>query len=160
MVKAKKNISRNQIQHFVYALITVFITVHAFVFYSLYVIEGDSLMQVTGTTSVWRAIDCQGGVYMFGDYLPVWLMIIIEIAFAFVLAVTMGSPLAFRLAISCKKIYSFCPKECICSIKPFYRPLLFIDSQVEASEDGLGAEVEHSIHLARHRESALLAASQ
>ncbi len=98
MVKAKKNISQNQIQHLVYALITVFITVHAFVFYSLYVIEGDSLMQATGTTSVWRALDCQGGVYMFGDYLPVWLMIIIEIAFAFVLAVTMGSPLAFRLA--------------------------------------------------------------
>lgn len=64
---------------------------------SLYVIEGDSLMQATGTTSVWRALDCQGGVYMFGDYLPVWLMIIIEMAFAFVLAVTMGSPLAFRL---------------------------------------------------------------
>ena len=98
MVKAKKNISQNQIQHLVYALITVFITVHAFVFYSLYVIEGDSLMLATGTTSVWRALDCRGGVYMFGDYLPVWLMIIIEIAFAFVLAVTMGSPLAFRLA--------------------------------------------------------------
>lgn len=97
MVKAKKNISQNQIQHLVYALITVFITVHAFVFYSLYVIEGDSLMLATGTTSVWRALDSQGGVYMFGDYLPVWLMIIIEIAFAFVLAVTMGSPLAFRL---------------------------------------------------------------
>ena len=94
MVKAKKYVSRNQIQHLVYALITVFITVHAFVLYSLYVIEGDGLMQATGTTSVWRALDCQGGVYMFGDYLPVWLMIIIETAFAFVLAVTMGSPLA------------------------------------------------------------------
>ena len=33
MVKAKKYVSRNQIQHLVYALITVFITVHAFVFY-------------------------------------------------------------------------------------------------------------------------------
>ena len=67
MVKSKKYISRNQIQHLVYALITVFITVHAFVLYSLYVIEGDGLMQATGTTSVWRALDCQGGVYMFGD---------------------------------------------------------------------------------------------
>ena len=90
--------SRNRTQHLVYALITVFITVHLFVFYSLYVIEGDSLMQATGTTSVWHAIDSQGGVYMLGSYLPIWLMILIEIVCAFVLAVTMGSPLAFRLA--------------------------------------------------------------
>lgn len=90
--------SNNRIQHLVYALITVFITVHLFVFYSLYVIEGESLMQATGTTSVWHAIDSQGGVYMLGSYLPIWLMILIEIVCAFVLAVTMGSPLAFRLA--------------------------------------------------------------
>ena len=93
-----KVISRNQIQHIVYALITVFITVHAFVFYSLYVIEGDDIMRAAGTTSVWQALKIQGGVYMFGSYLPVWLMIIIEMVCAFVLAVTMGSPLAFRLA--------------------------------------------------------------
>ena len=90
--------SRNRIQHLVYALITVFITVHLFVLYSLYVIEGDNLMQATGTTSVWHAIDSQDGVYMFGCYLPVWLMILIETVCAFVLAVAMGSPLAFRLA--------------------------------------------------------------
>lgn len=90
--------SRNRTQHLVYALITVFITVHLFVFYSLYVIEGDSLMQTTGTTSVLQALNSQGGVYMFGSYLPVWLMIVIEMVCAFVLAVAMGSPLAFRLA--------------------------------------------------------------
>ena len=90
--------SQNQIQHLVYAFITVIITVHAFVFYSLYVVEGDDIMRATGTTSVLQAINSQGGVYMFGSYLPVWLMIIIEMACAFVLAVTMGSPLAFRLA--------------------------------------------------------------
>ncbi len=90
--------SRNRTQHLVYALITVFITVHLFVFYSLYVVEGDSLMQVTGTASVLQALDSQGGVYMFGSYLPIWLMILIEMFFAFVLAVAMGSPLAFRLA--------------------------------------------------------------
>jgi len=90
--------SKNRTQHLVYALITVFITVHLFVFYSLYVIEGDSLMQATGTTSVLQALDSQGGVYMFGSYLPIWLMILIEMIFAFVLAVAMGSPLAFRLA--------------------------------------------------------------
>ncbi len=90
--------SKNRTQHLVYALVTVFITVHLFVFYSLYVIEGDSLMQATGTTSVLQALDSQGGVYMFSTYMPIWLMIIIETVCAFVLAVAMGSPLAFRLA--------------------------------------------------------------
>lgn len=90
--------SRNRTQHLVYALITVFITVHLFVFYSLYVIEGDSLMHTTGTTSVLQAINSQGGIYMLGSYLPIWLMIVIETVCAFVLAVAMGSPLAFRLA--------------------------------------------------------------
>ena len=89
---------KNRTQHLVYAFITVFITVHLFVFYSLYVIEGDSLMQATRTTSVLQALDSQGGVYMFGTYMPIWLMIIIETVCAFVLAVAMGSPLAFRLA--------------------------------------------------------------
>jgi hypothetical protein len=90
--------SHNQIQHLVYALITVAITVPAFVFYSLYVIEGDTLIQTTGTTSVLQAIDRQGGVYMFGSYLPLWLVVAVELVCAYVLAVGMGSPLAFRLA--------------------------------------------------------------
>ena len=90
--------SQNQIQHLVYALITVVITVHAFVFYSLYVVEGDVLMRSTGTTSVLQAIGSQGGVYMFGSYLPIWLVIVVETICAFVLAVGMGSPLAFKLA--------------------------------------------------------------
>ena len=90
--------SKNRTQHLVYALITVFITVHLFVFYSLYVVEGDSLMQATGMASVLQALDSQGGVYMFGGYLPIWLMVVIETVCAFVLAVAMGSPLAFRLA--------------------------------------------------------------
>lgn len=90
--------SQNQFQHLVYALITVVITVHAFVFYSLYVVEGDALMQATGTSSVLQAINSQGGVYMFGTHVPIWLVIVIETVCAFVLAVAMGSPLAFRLA--------------------------------------------------------------
>ena len=90
--------SQNQIQHLVYALITVVITVHAFVFYSLYVVEGDVLMRSTGTTSVLQAIGSQGGVYKFGSHLPIWLVIVVETVCAFVLAVGMGSPLAFRLA--------------------------------------------------------------
>lgn len=90
--------SQNQIQHLVYALITVVITVHAFVFYSLYVVEGDVLMRSTGTTSVLQAIGSQGGVYIFGSHLPIWLVIVVETVCAFVLAVGMGSPLAFKLA--------------------------------------------------------------
>ena len=90
--------SQNQIQHLVYALITVVITVHAFVFYSLYVVEGDVLMRSTGTTSVLQAIGSQGGVYKFGSHLPIWLVIVVETVCAFVLAVGMGSPLAFKLA--------------------------------------------------------------
>jgi hypothetical protein len=90
--------SQNQIQHLVYALITVAITVPAFVFYSLYVIEGDTLMKATGATSVLQAIDRQGGVYMFGSHLPLWLVVTVELVCAYVLAVFMGSPLAFRLA--------------------------------------------------------------
>lgn len=90
--------SQNQIQHLVYALITVGITVPAFVFYSLYVVEGDALMQSTGTASVLQALDRQGGVCMFGGYQPLWLVIVVELACAYVLAVFMGSPLAFRLA--------------------------------------------------------------
>ena len=90
--------SQYQIQHLVYALITVVITVHAFVFYSLYVVEGDALMRSTGTTSVLQAIGSQGGVYMFGNYLPIWLLVVVETVCAFVLAVGMGSPLAFKLA--------------------------------------------------------------
>ena len=90
--------SQNLLQHLVYALITVVITVHAFVFYSLYVVEGDALMQATSTLSVLQAIDSQGGVYMFSTHLPIWLMIVVETVCAFVLAVLVGSPLAFRLA--------------------------------------------------------------
>lgn len=90
--------SQNLLQHLVYALITVVITVHAFVFYSLYVVEGDALMQATGTLSVLQAIDSQGGVYMFSTHLPIWLVIVVETVCAFVLAVLVGSPLAFRLA--------------------------------------------------------------
>lgn len=90
--------SQNKFQHLVYAFITVVITVHAFVFYSLYVVEGDALMHATGTSSVLQAINSKGGVYMFGTHVPIWLVIVIETVCAFVLAVAMGSPLAFRLA--------------------------------------------------------------
>lgn len=57
---------RNQFQRMVFAFITVVITVHAFVFYNLYVVNGNVLMEITGERSVLDAINAQGGVYIFG----------------------------------------------------------------------------------------------
>ncbi|MCD8048557.1 MAG: hypothetical protein LUG52_02970 [Clostridia bacterium] len=89
---------RNQFQRMMFALITVIITVHAYVFYSLYVVNGSTFMALTGETSVIRAINAQGGVYMFGRMLPIWAIILIEFCFAYALECVMGSPCSFKLA--------------------------------------------------------------
>ncbi|MCD8329261.1 MAG: hypothetical protein LUC27_01005 [Lachnospiraceae bacterium] len=90
----------------IFALITVVITVHAYVFYSLYVINGATLMEVNNADSVLHAIQAQGGVYMFGRMLPIWAVILVEFCFAYGLECLMGSPLSFKLA--CK---NFDPQE-------------------------------------------------
>lgn len=84
----------NQFQRMVFAFLTVLVTVHAYVFYSLYVVNGQALMQVTGADSVIQAINQNGGVYMFGRTLPVWAVILIEFLFAYGLVCVMGSKLA------------------------------------------------------------------
>ena len=89
---------RNQFQRTVFAFLTVVVTVHAYVFYSLYVINGSTLMNITGESSVLNAINAQGGVYMFGRMLPIWAVILIEFCFAFTLENIMGSPCSFKLA--------------------------------------------------------------
>lgn len=89
---------RNQFQRMVFAFLTVVVTVHAYVFYSLYVINGSTLMNVTGESSVLNAINAQGGIYMFGRMLPIWAVILIEFCFAFTLECIMGSPCSFKLA--------------------------------------------------------------
>ena len=89
---------RNQFQRMFFAFVTVLITVHAYVFYSLYVVNGSVLMQVTGEGSVLAAIRAQGGVYMFGRMLPIWAIILIEFCFAYALENLLGSPLSFKLA--------------------------------------------------------------
>ncbi|MCC8074011.1 MAG: hypothetical protein LIO62_07800 [Clostridiales bacterium] len=89
---------RNQFQRMVFAFLTVLITVHAYVFFSLYVVNGETLMEVTGESSVLRAINAQGGVYMFGKMLPIWAVILIEFCFAYFLECVMGSPCSFKLA--------------------------------------------------------------
>lgn len=92
---------RNQFQRMVFAFLTVLITVHAYVFYSLYVVNGSLLMNITGESSVLNAIRAQGGVYMFGRMCPIWAVVIVEFCFAYVLEVLVGSPASFRLA--CRK---------------------------------------------------------
>lgn len=89
---------RNQFQRMIFALITVVITVHAYVFYSLYVVNGETLMALTGESSVLSAIRAQDGVLMFGHFLPIWAVILIEFVLAYTLETVMGSPCSFRLA--------------------------------------------------------------
>lgn len=89
---------RNQFQRMIFALITVVITVHAYVFYSLYVVNGETLMALTGEGSVLSAIRAQGDVLMFGHFLPIWAVILIEFVLAYTLETVMGSPCSFRLA--------------------------------------------------------------
>ena len=49
----------------IFALITVVITVHAYVFYSLYVIHGNMFMEIAGESHVLAAIRKIGGVPVF-----------------------------------------------------------------------------------------------
>lgn len=97
---------RTQFQRTVFALFSVIITVHAYVFYSLYVVNGAAFLAQTAaqgvrTTSVLEAIRFLGGVPMFGTAMPIWAVILIEFCCAFILECAVGSPLSFRLA--CRK---------------------------------------------------------
>ncbi len=89
---------RNQFERMMFALMTVIITVHAYVFYSLYVVNGSALMEVTGASGVLEAINKQGGVYMFGRFLPIWAVVLVEFVFAYGLECLVGSPCSFKLA--------------------------------------------------------------
>ena len=89
---------RNRFQRMIFALLTVIITVHGYVFYSLYVVNGSVLMSVTGAPSVIAAINAQGGVYMLGRFVPVWGVVLTEFCLAYLLENVLGSPLSFKLA--------------------------------------------------------------
>lgn len=97
---------KNQFQRMVFAFLTVLVTVHAYIFYSLYVVNGSTLMSATGEASVIQAINAQGGVYMFGRFLPIWAVVLVEFCLAYLLEILMGSPCSFRLAA---KVFD--PKE-------------------------------------------------
>jgi hypothetical protein len=97
-VQKEEIMPQNRFQKMIFALLTVIITVHAYVFYSLYVVNGNTLMTVTGESSVLAAIRAQGGVYMFGKMLPIWAVILIEFCCAYCLEIFIGSPNSFKLA--------------------------------------------------------------
>ena len=84
----------------IFAFLTVIITVHGYVFYSLYVVNGNTLMTVNQADSVLHAIAAQGGVYMFGRMCPIWEVILIEFCCAYSLECLLGSPFSFKMACS------------------------------------------------------------
>lgn len=89
---------RNQFQRCIFALLTVIITVHGYVFYSLYVINGNTLMSVTGESSVLSAIKAQGGIMLCGKLVPIWAIVLVEFCLAYLLEMLVGSPASFKLA--------------------------------------------------------------
>ena len=92
-------------ERFVFALITVLITVHAYVFYSIFICNGESLVEyasVVGARSVLtvpQAIEVLGGISVFGQIIPVWGIVLIEFCCAMTLELTMGSPCSVKLAL-------------------------------------------------------------
>ena len=92
---------QTKFQRAMFALLTVVVTVHAYVFYSLYVVNGATLMEVNQAGSVIAAINKQGGVMLCGRMLPIWGIILVEFCLAYLLELVMGSPLSFKLASKC-----------------------------------------------------------
>ena len=92
---------QTKFQRAMFALLTVIVTVHAYVFYSLYVVNGATLMEINQASSVIEAINRQGGVMLCGRMLPIWGIILVEFCLAYLLEMTVGSPMSFRLACKC-----------------------------------------------------------
>jgi len=65
------------------------------------VVNGSTLMAVTGSSSVLAAIRTQGGVYMLGRFLPIWAVILVEFCLAYCLEIFMGSPCSFLIGQTC-----------------------------------------------------------
>lgn len=89
---------RNQFERMMFALMTVIVTVHGYVFYSLYAVNGSLLMEINQAGSVLEAVNAQGGVYMFGNFVPIRAVVIVEFIFAYCLECLVGSPCSFKLA--------------------------------------------------------------
>lgn len=90
-------------QRALFALLTVVVTVHAYVFYSLYVVNGSTFIAnaqfvALGIDHVLPAINAIGGVPMLGRNLPIWAVILIEFCLAYALEMLVGQPSSFKLA--------------------------------------------------------------
>ncbi len=100
---------KNQFERMMFALMTVIITVHGYVFYSLYVVNGSVLMEVNHASGVIEAINLQGGVYMLGKFMPIWAVVIVEFILAYALECLVGSPCSFKLACKVFDMKTTCP---------------------------------------------------
>ena len=89
---------KNQFQRMTFALLTVIVTVHAYVFYSLYVVNGNYFLSVKGASGVIDGIRLNGGVMALGSLLPIWAVILLEFCLAYILECVVGSPCSFKLA--------------------------------------------------------------
>lgn len=89
---------RNQFERMMFALMTVIVTVHAYVFYSLYVVNGATFTAATGEAHVLDAIRAMGGIAVLGKTVPIWAVVLIEFVLAYGLEVLVGSPCSFKLA--------------------------------------------------------------
>ena len=67
---------QNKFQRTIFALLTVIVTVHAYVFYSVYVIHGEQMLSLTGAANVWAAVVQLGGIFMLGRVMPVWAVVL------------------------------------------------------------------------------------
>lgn len=96
---------QTRLQQFFFAAVTVLITVNAFLFYSIFVVNGSTLTEYASMasaqtiTSVPQALSVLGGITMFGRTVPVWAVAIVEFCCALTLELLMGSPCSIRLAL-------------------------------------------------------------
>lgn len=98
LCRKEKIMPRNQFERMMFALMTVIVTVHAYVFYSLYVVNGATFIGATGEAYVLDAIRAMGGIAVLGKPVPIWAVVLIEFVLAYGLEVLVGSPCSFKLA--------------------------------------------------------------
>ncbi len=94
---------QSKAQRALFALLTVLVTVHAYVFFSLYVVNGPTFLASAqavdpSVSQVLPAIRAIGGVPMFGRGMPIWAVVLVEFCLAYTLEMLLGQPLSFKLA--------------------------------------------------------------
>ncbi len=94
---------QSKAQQALFALLTVIVTVHAYVFFSLYVINGSTFIANAqrldvSIDRVLPAIRAIGGVPMLGRSMPIGMVVLIEFCLAYALEMLVGQPSAFKLA--------------------------------------------------------------